>query len=168
MKHMKFLVLAMLMITLIPGITHAQDPEPREVDVTQAKEMLSKGAVLIDVRERGEVAAAAYGVENVINVPLSQLAGLMSQIPTDKPLVIACQSGGRSHQASVILMENGYADLVNMDGGMNAWKGAGFDVIKDGQSVQGACCSGKKDKVRKRDGTGPRSGEKACCKGKKK
>ena len=168
MKHMKFLFLTLLMITLTPGITHAQDPLPREVDVTQAKEMLSKGAVMIDVRERGEVASVAYDVEHVINIPLSQLTGLMSEIPKDKPLVIACQSGGRSHQASVILMESGYSNLVDMDGGMQAWREKGFDVIKDGQSVQGACCSGKKDKVRKRDGTGPRSGEKACCKGKKK
>lgn len=168
MKHMKFLFLALLMSTLTPGMTQAQDPVPREVDVTQAKEMLSKGAVMIDVRERGEVANLAYGVEHVINIPLSQLSGLMGEIPKDKPLVIACQSGGRSHQASVILMESGYSNLVDMDGGMYAWKGAGFDVIKDGGSGKAACCSGQKSKERKRDGTGPGSGEKACCKGKKK
>lgn len=168
MKHMKSLFLALLMIPLTPGMTHAQDPVPREVDVSQAKEMLSKGAVMIDVRERGEVASVAYGVEHVINIPLSQLAGLMSEIPKDKPLVIACQSGGRSHQASVVLMENGYTDLVDMDGGMHAWREKGFDVIKDGNSDQAACCSGQKNKTRKRDGTGPGAGEKACCKGKKK
>lgn len=154
MKHMKFLFLTMLMITLTPTTTHAQDPEPRDVSVSEAKEMLSKGATLIDVRERGEVAEVAYGVENVINIPLSQLAGLMSEIPTDRPLVIACQSGGRSHQASVILMESGYADLVNMDGGMNAWTDKGFAVTKGGKPGQAACCSGQKSRERKRDGSG--------------
>lgn len=50
MRHMKFLFLAMLMITLTPGISHAQDPETQEVSVTEAKELLSNGATLIDVR----------------------------------------------------------------------------------------------------------------------
>lgn len=168
MKRKKALFLTLVMLAMIPGIGRAQDPVPREVDVLQAKEMLSKGAVMIDVRERGEVATLAYDVENVINLPLSQLTGSMGEIPKDKTLVIACQSGSRSRQASTILMEYGYTDLVNMDGGMNAWTERGSEVIREGVSGKGACCSGEKNKSRKRDGAASCSGEKACCKGKKK
>lgn len=168
MKHKKSLFLTLVMIAMIPGIGRAQDPVPREVDVLQAKEMLSKGAVMIDVRERREVATLAFDVENVIELPLSQLTGSMGEIPNDKTLVIVCQSGSRSRQASVILMENGFTDLVNMDGGMNAWTERGSDVALEGVSGKGACCSGERNKSCKRDGAAPGSGEKACCKGKKK
>ena len=120
MNYLKFTTLAFLLLAIAPLSSSAQDATPKDVSVIRAKLMLRNGSTMIDVREKEEVAEVAYDVENVINIPLSQLQARMSEVPKDKPLVIACQSGSRSEQASMILLENGYTDLVNMEGGMNA------------------------------------------------
>lgn len=169
MKYLKLLPLALLLFALTATVSNAQHAELKEVSVIRAKLLLRNGSTMIDVREPDEVAEVAYDVDKVINIPLSQLEGRMSEIPKDNPLVIACQSGGRSRKASNILLQNGYSDLVNMEGGMSAWMDKGFEVIKDGKSSKKACCADPKSKDCNPDGTckpGAKSKEKACCSGK--
>lgn len=169
MKYLKLLPLALLLIALTATVSNAQNAELKDVSVIRAKLLLRNGSTMIDVREPDEVAEVAYDLDKVINIPLSQLEGRMSEIPKDKPLVIACQSGGRSRKASNILLQNGYSDLVNMEGGMSAWMDKGFEVIKDGKSSKKACCADPKSKDCNPDGTckpGAKSKEKACCSGK--
>ncbi|HQV51911.1 MAG: rhodanese-like domain-containing protein [Flavobacteriales bacterium] len=171
MNYLKFTTLAFLLLAIAPLSSSAQDATPKDVSVIRAKLMLRNGSTMIDVREKEEVAEVAYDVENVINIPLSQLQARMSEVPKDKPLVIACQSGSRSEQASMILLENGYTDLVNMEGGMNAWQEKGLEVIADGKSDKKACCADPKSKDCNPDGTckpGAKAKEKACCSGTKK
>lgn len=81
----------------------------------------SKGNKVIDVREvheykRGHIAGA-------VNIPLSQLPDRMGEIPKDKKVFLYCQSGMRSKQAARLLSRNGYANLVNLNGGISAWSG---------------------------------------------
>jgi len=52
----------------------------------------------------------------------------MSEIPTDKTVILTCRSGNRSGQATDFLRENGYDNVHNMAGGINDWKSAGLDV----------------------------------------
>ncbi len=166
MKYMKFLSLALLLLTIAPMSSHAQDSELEEVSVIRAKLMVRNGSTMIDVREPDEVAEIAYDVENVINIPLSQLEDRMSEISKDSPLVIACRSGQRSRRAAIILLENGYTDLVNMEGGILDWEAKDLEVIKDGKSTKKACCADPKSKDCNPDGTckpGSESKKKACC-----
>jgi len=153
MKYMKFLTLTLLLISFAPSSTFAQDSELQEVSVIRAKLMIRNGSTMIDVREEDEVAELAYDVENVINIPLSQLEERMNEIPKDIPLVIACRSGQRSHKASMLLLENGYDNLVNMEGGMLEWQAKDLEVIQDGKSTKKACCADPTSKGCNPDGT---------------
>jgi rhodanese-related sulfurtransferase len=46
--------------------------------------------------------------------------------------VVHCQGGGRSSIAASVLLASGVKDVLNLAGGMGAWRGAGFDVERDG------------------------------------
>jgi rhodanese-related sulfurtransferase len=83
-------------------------------------------ALLVDVREVGEVVAVR--ADDVVVLPLSQFALRYRELPSDRPLLIICQSGNRSGMAAGHLIRNGYLDAANVTGGMIAWERAGLPV----------------------------------------
>ena len=88
---------------------------------------------LIDVRtplEYQEVHA-----KGARNVPLDQLdPPAIMQARTgaaDGPLYVICRSGGRGAQACEKFLQAGYANVVNVAGGTQAWEAAGLPVVRD-------------------------------------
>lgn len=70
------------------------------------KEMISKGAAIIDVRSPGEFQGGH--VAGSINIPLQVIEGKISEIKEmGKPVVLCCASGNRSGQATYILQAQG-------------------------------------------------------------
>jgi len=47
----------------------------------------------------------------------------------DQEIVIYCRSGNRSAQALSLLSDAGILDIFSMDGGINNWISAGFEVV---------------------------------------
>jgi rhodanese-related sulfurtransferase len=83
--------------------------------------------IFIDVREVHEYEDGF--AQGAINIPLSELQARRSEIPTDKPVVLICQRGGRSMNAAAFLAgTNEYAALVNVDGGTSAWMEDGLPL----------------------------------------
>lgn len=83
-------------------------------------------ATIVDVREADEFAGAR--VDGATNVPLSELAGRLGDIPKDRTVYIMCLSGGRSARATAFLEEEGY-DVVNVLGGISQWHGDGLPIV---------------------------------------
>jgi rhodanese-related sulfurtransferase len=73
---------------------------------------------LIDVREPDEVAAGT--LPGAVNIPLGDLPGRIHELDRDRRVVLLCRSGGRSTQAAEYLTASGFADVVNLAGGMLA------------------------------------------------
>ncbi len=151
-----------LAVLFMPFAGKAQQAELKEVSPIRAKLMVRNGSLMVDVREKDEVAQMAYDVENIINIPLSELESRLDEIPKDKRLVMACRSGNRSRKASKILMSHGYTNLVNMDGGMLEWSAKKLGVITNGKSVKKSCCAHPNSKDCNPDGT-CKKGAKASC-----
>ena len=83
--------------------------------------------LLIDVRTVGEF-AAGY-IPGAINIPLDQISQRLSEIPKDEPVVVYCQSGNRSNQATQLLKGEGYSQIYDL-GGISQWQSAGMPVQK--------------------------------------
>lgn len=75
---------------------------------------------LLDVREEAEAAAENMGADLLI--PLAQLPARMTEVPRDRPVVVHCKAGGRSARAVAFLLANGYDNVCNLTGGIEAWK----------------------------------------------
>jgi rhodanese-related sulfurtransferase len=81
--------------------------------------------LLVDVREPDEILAAR--IEGLVIMPLSQFGSRFQELPTDRPLLVICASGGRSGMASAHLLASGYS-ASNVLGGMHAWERAGLPL----------------------------------------
>ena len=78
-----------------------------------------EGVVLLDVREHAEVATAA--VEGALHIPMREVPARLAELETDKPLVVMCHSGGRSQRVAQFLLGNGFSNVFNLEGGIDAW-----------------------------------------------
>lgn len=100
----------------------------KDIDAVELKKLLDKDEVLlIDVREIAEYETER--VEGGILLPLSTFDP--QDIPkSDKKLIIMCQHGVRSANVCHYLAQNDFADAINLRGGIEAWKKAGFAVSR--------------------------------------
>jgi len=81
------------------------------------KEVMRKGAVIIDVRSKAEFQSGH--IKGAINIPLQSLSSGLSKISKDKPVITCCASGMRSASAKSVLQSNGYAEVYNGGGWMS-------------------------------------------------
>jgi rhodanese-related sulfurtransferase len=98
------------------------EASPQTVDAWRE----SGEAVLIDVREASE-----YDYENIpgsLLLPLSFLDADEFPPLRDKKLVMVCAMGKRSAAAYKQLAKAGYDNLVNLEGGVAAWRNAGLEL----------------------------------------
>jgi len=82
-----------------------------------ARELVASGATLLDVRTPGEYAGGH--IDGALNIPVQQLGNRVAEVPKDQPVVVYCQSGGRSARAAALLKQSGY-DVHDL-GGMSRW-----------------------------------------------
>jgi len=92
-------------------------------DINQGVRMFedTKSAVLLDVREKDEYSQGH--IPGSKNLPLSEITSA-SNVIKDKntPLFVYCLSGGRSSQATAMLVRMGYI-AVNNIGGISGYTG---------------------------------------------
>lgn len=74
-------------------------------------ELLKSGAVIVDVRSRGEFASGSR--EGSINIPLDELGTSASKLDPKVPVVLCCASGTRSAMAAGVLRRKGFSKIVN-------------------------------------------------------
>jgi rhodanese-related sulfurtransferase len=126
-KTSLLIVSLILMMQLFVACSPAAPATERvsiNVLVRQAFELRENGAMMLDVRTVEEW--NDVHLPGATLIPLEQLAGRVSEVPTDVPVVIYCRSGNRSHIALRILQNAGFTDVHNMIGGINAWRQAGL------------------------------------------
>lgn len=85
------------MMQVIPGST--------------ARQMVSQGAQLVDVRTPEEYAKGS--AQGAVNIPLQQIMRAANELDFAKPVVLFCASGGRSGQASIMLQGLGFSQIHN-------------------------------------------------------
>ena len=113
-----------------PPVADVPQPSPiRQVTAEVAKsEMASKPVIFIDVRTPEEFKAER--VANSINIPLDKLDAEIASLDKTKPVYIICETGRRSLMATKNFEKAGFSDVVDVQGGISAWKKAGLPVQK--------------------------------------
>ncbi len=105
----------------------------RHITVSDLAERLRAGDVaVVDVRAQTEYAEER--VPGAVNIPVGQLAERIESVPRDRMVVLQCQSGGRSAIAASVLTAHGIDNVVDLLGGINAWKSAGYPVAASAAS----------------------------------
>jgi rhodanese-related sulfurtransferase len=97
----------------------------REITVDQL-EAERDGARVVDVREPAEFVAGHVAGSEL--VPLSTVLQAAESWDRNQRVLLVCRSGNRSGTAASWLKQRGFADPVNVLGGMIAWERAGYPI----------------------------------------
>ena len=133
-----------LLAILLMGIVVAALPiafaSPHtEIDVATAFSMITsplhQGLVILDVRNQSEY-NTGY-ISGSILIPVWQMPQRLSELARYKnvEIIVHCRTGGRSHNASIILDANGFTKVYDMNGGLNAWNSSGYPIVTDSWSL---------------------------------
>lgn len=76
-------------------------------------------AVVLDVRTPQEHGRG--NIENSVNINVDELRERINELDKDQTYVIYCQVGLRGYLANRILRNNGFNNVVNLQGGYNLW-----------------------------------------------
>jgi rhodanese-related sulfurtransferase len=98
------------------------------VDAAAARRWLADGATALDVRESDEYTAGH--LPEATHIPLGDLAGRAHEVPADRPIVVYCGHGERASTAVSLLERAGRRALLNLDGGIDAWRDADLPVAR--------------------------------------
>lgn len=74
---------------------------------------------LLDVREPAELAIAS--IPGCVTIPMREIASRLPELDRDRPIVVMCHSGVRSRHVAAFLLANGFEQVFNLDGGIDAW-----------------------------------------------
>jgi len=101
----------------------------QRVNPHQAHQMIEGGAVLLDIREPDE--HARERIPQARNVPLARLAQAPLQIDGAHAVIFHCKGGARTSGHAISLAAATACDAYILEGGLDAWKGAGLPVVTD-------------------------------------
>lgn len=97
-----------------------------------AVRLMNQGALLLDVRSQGEFDAGH--IRDARHLPQDQVASAAETLKKykDKVVIACCESGMRSGAAARVLRTQGFGKVVNLRGGLQAWRADNLPLVKSG------------------------------------
>jgi rhodanese-related sulfurtransferase len=113
------------------------------VGPTEAVRLMNQGALLVDVRSPAEFAGGH--ILDARHLPQDEMAKAGETLKRfkDKVVITCCESGMRSGAAARVLKAQGFANVVNLRGGLQAWRAENLPLVKpdDGKKSSGGAKS---------------------------
>lgn len=130
-----FLMSALVYSCLSSG-QEMENPKFAGVDAEKAREMITANAgndhfILLDTRTRAEYDKSHLDHAVFINYNADDYWEQIDKMDKKKVYLVYCHSGGRSGKTVDYMMEHGFTEAHNLEGGIIAWKRAGYDVVRD-------------------------------------
>lgn len=102
------------------------------VGPADAVRLMNQGALLVDVRTQAEFESGH--IIDARHVPQEQVAQAAETLKRykDKVVITCCESGMRSGAAARALQAQGFTKVVNLRGGLQAWRAENLPLVKDG------------------------------------
>ncbi|MEX0278777.1 MAG: rhodanese-like domain-containing protein [Ruegeria sp.] len=108
------------------------------IDTSRAKELIERGALLLDIRDASELekSGRAVGSHHISRGMLEfradpDLPSHDPELQFDRPIVLHCASGGRAALAGKLLKDMGYQQVYNL-GGLSDWVNGGGAINPSG------------------------------------
>jgi hydroxyacylglutathione hydrolase len=104
--------------------TEAIVPDNAKGQIVQktAVEIHEAGFKILDVRGTGEY--QTEHIPGVMHIHMGYVPHHLDELPRDETLAIQCAGGLRSQVVVSILQKHGFSNIVNMTGGIEAWRAA--------------------------------------------
>lgn len=117
---MKKIIILFLSLFVVCSCNEQKEDKEKEytvqatkIDCNSMKEKLVEGAYLVDVRTKEEYKNSS--LDFAINIPLDKIEEIENTISDkDTPIIVFCQSGKRSEQASQKLIDMGYLHIYDL------------------------------------------------------
>lgn len=78
-----------------------------------------QAVILLDVREAWEYALCR--IDHSIHIPMNEIPRRLAELDRSATIVVVCHHGMRSLQVAHYLRAQGYAEVANLSGGIDAW-----------------------------------------------
>ena len=101
------------------------------VSPQDAVRLMNQGATLLDVRDSEEYATGH--IRGARNLPLERLAEGLDGLKRykDRPVIVYCERGARASAATRQLAQQGFGKVVNLRGGLSAWRAEQLPIARD-------------------------------------
>jgi len=98
-------------------------PQVRPSDFDDWLQAQAGTPLLLDVREPWEVQTARVAPQgfDVVAIPMNEIPARLAELPQDRPIACLCHHGARSQRVALFLAQQGYSDVANVAGGIDAW-----------------------------------------------
>ena len=135
-NNVKFLIdnIFLVGLAIVSGLAlliPALQPRGNRASTLQVTQLLNRGkTVIVDVRTPEEFAKGH--LRDAKNIPLADLAKRIGELDKskNKQIVVVCQSGNRADKAVKLFQNAGFAEVVSLEGGVNAWQAANLPTVK--------------------------------------
>lgn len=110
-------------MTLPKNEAPGESAGPGSIDVLEASNRLGSEAppFLLDVREVYEWDISNLAPQGAVLIPMGEVGARLEEVPRDRQIIVHCRTGVRSGDVADQLWRAGYRDVLNMEGGINAW-----------------------------------------------
>lgn len=110
---MKKIIILLISIFMLTACGNAY----RTIASNEAMSLIENGAIIIDVRTADEYNEGH--IANSINIPVDNINEITYE--KDTKIIVYCASGVRSANAAKALVDAGYTNVYNLDGGLINW-----------------------------------------------
>jgi rhodanese-related sulfurtransferase len=95
---------------------------PSDLDAWFAQEPAA-APVLLDVREPWELQTASVVPRGfaLVAIPMNEIPARLGELDAGQRIACLCHHGARSQRVAAFLAQNGFADVANVAGGIDAW-----------------------------------------------
>jgi len=89
----------------------------------QAHAATGSPAVVLDVREAWEIGTASIAADgfSLVKIPMNQIPARLFELDRGQPVAVLCHHGGRSQRVAMYLEQQGFGQVANIAGGIDAW-----------------------------------------------
>lgn len=90
----------------------------------------TKNSILLDVRTESEFQSGHLEQAKNLNYNAPDFANQLAKLDKNRTYFVYCAAGVRSARAASVMRSQGFKNVIELKGGLNAWQAAKLPVVK--------------------------------------